>query len=88
MRIRHDFGGHVYVGGHRLRPGDKVPAGAAVSDWLLDGGSAGSNSGEPQKPSRSATKTDWFNYAESVGVTEDGATIDDYTKDDLIDLVG
>lgn len=40
------------------------------------------------RPARAASKADWFTFAESQGAIEDGATIEDYSKADLVELVG
>lgn len=40
------------------------------------------------KPARADSKAEWFTYAESVDAIEENATIDDYSKADLVELVG
>lgn len=103
MKIRHDFVGCVFVGGHRLFAGDDVPAGVQVADWLLEtswlGRQVDPAEGEsteividedegPSKPARADNKQAWFDYAIEQGMIEDGATIEDYSKADLVELVG
>lgn len=93
MRIRSDLRGCVIVGSHILHPGDAVPDGLAISGSLLDATAetapqAPREEGAAVKPSRADNKAAWFAFAEQAGLVEDGAAISDYSKADLIELVG
>jgi hypothetical protein len=103
MKIRADLIGCVFTDGRRLFAGDDVPEDVQVADWLLEGNQttqqeepAEEESTEividededPAKPARADNKQTWFDYATEQGAIEDGATIEDYSKADLIELVG
>lgn len=41
-----------------------------------------------EKPTRADSKANWFAYADSVGAIKEGTTAEDYSKADLVELVG
>lgn len=94
MNIRNDLQGCVITGSYVLFPGDPVPEGLVISESHLSAGTAtvapqASEEKEAsiEKPSRADNKAAWFTFAEQAGLIEHGATISDYSKADLIDLV-
>ena len=87
MKIRQDFGGCVYVAGHRLVAGDKVPEGAKVSGWLLDKSEAVSEDPVDQYPAKNAAKAELLDFAEYKGLIEEDPDPADYTVKELWDRI-
>lgn len=66
--------------------GDDAPADESTEIVIDEDAQIGGE--DSDKPSRADNKQAWFDYALSKALIEENATIDDYSKADLIELVG